>query len=125
MKMDFKRFVIAWRKFLRNANGHTGRDISLPALFLETKKEVFMPRGDGTGPTGAGPGTGRGIGQGAGQGSGRGAGQGSGRGRMGGRGLGIGGECLCPQCGTRAPHERGVPCAQQKCPQCGTAMVRA
>jgi hypothetical protein len=70
-----------------------------------------MPRGDGTGPTGAGPMTGRGTGAG-------------GRGRMGGRGLGPEGECLCPQCGERAPHERGIPCYEQKCPKCGTAMVR-
>jgi hypothetical protein len=76
-----------------------------------------MPRGDGTGPTGAGP-----MG---GKRSGSGQGQGAGKGRMGGRGLGAGGECLCPQCGTRAPHERGMPCIQQKCPQCGTLMVRA
>jgi hypothetical protein len=75
-----------------------------------------MPRGDGTGPKGAGPMTGGG-------GMGRGTGAG-GRGRMGGRGLGPEGECLCPQCGERAPHERGIPCYEQKCPKCGTAMVR-
>jgi hypothetical protein len=75
-----------------------------------------MPRGDGTGPTGAGPMTGGG-------GIGRGTGTG-GRGRMGGRGLGPEGECMCPQCGEKAPHQRGIPCYQQKCPKCGTAMVR-
>ncbi len=82
-----------------------------------------MPRKDGTGPTGKGPMTGKG---GLGQGTGRGAGQsGMGRGRMGGRGLGVGGECQCPQCGTRSPHTRGVPCYEQVCPQCGSKMVRA
>jgi hypothetical protein len=35
------------------------------------------------------------------------------------------GECVCPQCGTKATHERGVPCLQTKCPQCGMAMTRA
>jgi hypothetical protein len=70
-----------------------------------------MPRGDGTGPTGAGPMTGRRTGAG-------------GQGRMGGMGLGPTGECLCPQCGERAAHERGIPCYEQKCPKCGTAMVR-
>jgi hypothetical protein len=31
---------------------------------------------------------------------------------------------VCPQCGRREPHARGVPCIDQKCPMCGTAMVR-
>jgi hypothetical protein len=71
-----------------------------------------MPRGDGTGPMGMGPGRGRAAGSG-------------GRGRMDGRGLRPGGECVCPQCGTRTPHQQGIPCSEQKCPKCGTPMVRA
>jgi hypothetical protein len=59
-------------------------------------KEVFMPRGDGTGPTGMGPMTGRGAGYCAGYNvpgfmnslPGRGMGMGWGRGR--GRGFGMG-----------------------------------
>ncbi len=82
-----------------------------------------MPRGDGTGPTGTGPIGGKRSSRGQGRGTGQ--SQGGGKGRMGGRGLGIGGDCVCPQCGTTAPHERGKPCLQQKCPQCGTPMVRA
>ncbi|HOL06153.1 MAG TPA: DUF5320 domain-containing protein [Syntrophorhabdaceae bacterium] len=78
-----------------------------------------MPRGDGTGPRGMGPGTGSGAGRGIGKGA-RG-----GRGRMGGSGAGPSGECVCPQCGTKTPHERGVPCFEQKCPNCNTPMVRA
>lgn len=66
-----------------------------------------MPRGDGTGPMGGGPGTGRG------------------RGRMGGFGAGPGGQCVCPQCGARVPHQRGVPCSSRKCPKCVAAMTRA
>lgn len=69
--------------------------------------------------------------QGQGSGGGRrgtggaaGRGRGAGGGRMGGRGMGPSGECLCPQCGATAPHQRGAPCFEQKCPQCGTAMVR-
>ena len=115
--MNFKLFVIAWRRFLRNTNGQTGEDIPAPRLSIEMNKEVCMPRRDGTGPMGTGP-----IG---GKISGRGQRQGGGQGRMGRSGLGVGGDCTCPQCGTTAPHERGKPCLQQKCPQCGAPMVRA
>jgi len=75
---------------------------------------------------GAGQGSRKGQG-GAGQGSGmgRGAAGGGGKGRMGGRGAGPSGECVCPQCGTRTPHQRGLPCFDQKCPNCNTPMVRA
>jgi predicted Fe-Mo cluster-binding NifX family protein len=37
---------------------------------------------------------------------------------------GPGGLCLCPQCGFRIRHERGVPCAQMVCPQCDLPMTR-
>jgi hypothetical protein len=75
-----------------------------------------MPRGDGKGPPwGSGPGSGRGAGMG-----------GTRRGRMGGSRAGAGpaGECLCPTCGTTAPHDVGTPCAFVKCPKCGEKMVR-
>ena len=74
-----------------------------------------MPRGDGTGPAGTGPGRGQGR---------PGGGAGVCGGRMGGTGAGPVGECVCPQCKTRSPHQPGTPCVQQKCPQCGSAMVR-
>jgi len=68
-----------------------------------------MPRGDGTGPTGQGPGTGRG----------------GGRGRMGGRsGAGPRGNCVCVNCGTKVPHKPRVPCNTLQCPRCGAQMVR-
>ncbi len=73
-----------------------------------------MPRGDGMGPPwGSGPGTGSGRGRGA--------------GRMGGNrpGAGPGGECVCPNCGHRLPHEAGIPCYNLSCPKCGTRMMRA
>lgn len=86
-----------------------------------------MPRGDGTGPRGEGPGTGRGLGRRAGnpQGGwkvtgGRGMG---GRG-SGGRGLGPSGYCICPSCGTKVPHKAGTPCYQLTCPKCGAKMTR-
>ena len=74
-----------------------------------------MPRGDGTGPTGAGPMTGRG----------RGSGRGSGRGRMGGpKAAGPSGSCVCPNCGHKSQHAVGQPCSSIKCPQCGALMTR-
>lgn len=67
-------------------------------------------------------GSGGGRGQGGGMGRGRG---GQGRGRMGGPlAGGAAGACVCPKCGHRLAHERGVPCVQRPCPQCGTAMIR-
>jgi hypothetical protein len=37
---------------------------------------------------------------------------------------GVSDSCLCSACGAKTPHERGIPCMQQKCPQCGKPMVR-
>ena len=73
-----------------------------------------MPFGNGTGPSGKGPGTGRGLGR------------GGGRGRQGGNrpGSGPGGFCVCPKCSTRVPHQVGVPCYSRDCPKCGTKMVK-
>jgi hypothetical protein len=62
-------------------------------------------------------------GGGAGRGSGS-KGQQGGGGRMGGFGKGSGGECVCPGCGKKTSHERGVPCTQVRCPECGTYMTR-
>ncbi len=64
-----------------------------------------MPRGDGTGPPSGGDRRG---------------------GRLGGNRPGAGpeGNCLCPGCGAKVPHQRGVPCYDMTCPQCGAKMVR-
>ena len=75
-----------------------------------------MPGGDGTGPIGRGPMTGR-----AGGGFGRGGGR---RGLGGGFARGSGGVCLCPNCGYRESHQLGVSCYTKKCPKCGTTMAR-
>jgi hypothetical protein len=37
---------------------------------------------------------------------------------------GVGGFCICPQCGMKIRHERGIPCAQIYCPQCDLPMAR-
>ena len=93
-----------------------------------TSEEEFEMAGRGGGGMGRGGGQGQGQGQGGGQGRGQGGGQGQGgrgRGRMGGSfAAGAAGACLCPKCGHRESHERGVPCVQKQCPECGTAMTR-
>ena len=39
-------------------------------------------------------------------------------------GLGQGGECICPKCEAAIPHQRSVPCQQERCPECGARMLR-
>ncbi len=49
------------------------------------------------------------------------------RGRRRRRRQGLAGEvgiCVCPACGHRESHWRGLPCSQTLCPACGAAMVR-
>ena len=74
----------------------------------------MSPLRNGTGPADQRPGARRGLGQGGGGGR-----------QPGGFGLGPGGECVCPNCGTKIAHQRGVPCYDHKCPKCGQAMTRA
>ena len=38
---------------------------------------------------------------------------------------GPGGQCLCPNCGHREPHQLAVPCYSRKCPKCGAPMSQA
>jgi cation diffusion facilitator family transporter len=40
------------------------------------------------------------------------------------KGKGIGGYCVCPKCGYRIPHERGVPCSTLYCPNDNTPLQR-
>ena len=77
-----------------------------------------MPRGDGTGPFGQGPGSGRGMG------GRRGMAGGLGRNRGNKAGAGPIGNCVCPNCGAKAVHEVGVPCSSVRCPKCNNFMVR-
>ena len=67
--------------------------------------DVVMPNLDGTGPTGAGPRTGRGRGM-----------------ARPGQGLGGSADCVCSKCGEKTAHTRGIPCSNTNCPKCGTPM---
>jgi cation diffusion facilitator family transporter len=39
-------------------------------------------------------------------------------------GRGPDGQCVCPQCGYKIPHKKGVPCATLKCPRCEINLER-
>ena len=89
--------------------GLARRRFSENDVYENLEVSTMMPRGRGQSP-----GTGRGQGQG-----------GRGLGRMGGsRKAGPVGSCVCPQCGSQAPHERGIPCSEHQCPKCGATMTR-
>ena len=49
-----------------------------------------------------------------------------GMGRMQGNRSGAGptGNCVCPSCGTKVPHQQGVPCYAAECPKCQSSMTR-
>ena len=40
------------------------------------------------------------------------------------KGGGPGGYCICPKCGYKITHERGVPCSTLECPKCKINLVR-
>lgn len=85
------------------------KKISIGIIFgkaIKINKEgVNMPGMDGTGPSGQGPMTGRGQGM-----------------ARPGQGLGGSGDCVCPKCGAKSPHARGIPCSNTNCPKCGAPM---
>ncbi|NLC71371.1 MAG: hypothetical protein GX751_08455 [Desulfuromonadaceae bacterium] len=127
---DFRRVVQAW------LDGTLQSDrFAMPGCCGRWKQHfedgTFINREDlpmnGKGQ-GGGMGGGRGGGMGGGMGGGGGRGQGpsgAGRGRMGGpAAAGPEGLCVCPKCGRKEPHQRGVPCNQLRCPECGVAMIR-
>ncbi|MBW2988629.1 cation diffusion facilitator family transporter [Candidatus Woesearchaeota archaeon] len=39
-------------------------------------------------------------------------------------GKGPGGYCVCPKCGYKEEHKRGIPCSTLNCPKCNTRMTR-
>ena len=34
------------------------------------------------------------------------------------------GNCICPECGYKTPHKRGIPCSSLKCPKCNLNLKR-
>ncbi len=52
--------------------------------------------------------------------------QGGGRGRGTGNkpGSGPDGNCVCPKCGYKTPHQVAQRCLDLPCPKCGTKMIR-
>ena len=41
------------------------------------------------------------------------------------KGSGSDGFCVCPQCGYKVSHQRGVPCSTIICPECHTPLIRS
>jgi predicted amidophosphoribosyltransferase len=38
--------------------------------------------------------------------------------------MGAGGLCICPKCGEKIAHRRGIPCQEERCPSCGAKLLR-
>ena len=38
--------------------------------------------------------------------------------------LGRGGYCVCPKCGNKTPHHRGIPCQDERCTKCESKLLR-
>jgi hypothetical protein len=74
-----------------------------------------MPRGDGTGPMGAGPGIGKGTGCGAPSGALR---------KTRGKPCGREGICAYPQCQTKSICGKGAPCEEKTCQQSDNALLK-
>jgi len=38
--------------------------------------------------------------------------------------MGTSGSCVCPKCGEKIAHRRGIPCQEERCPSCGAKLLR-
>ena len=93
---------------LEGLAGLQGRPVSQKVNnFENTEKEVInMPRGDGTGPTGQGAGTGN-------------------RNSDRAKGLWAAGKCFCSKCGFTVRPKHRENCNRKTCPKCGMKLTRA
>jgi hypothetical protein len=103
-EMDISR--VTFLRIIHNAHKKIATSLIYGKAIKMKGGDVVMPNFDRTGPRGQGPLTGRQAGI----------------GRTSGKGLGGSDECVCPKCGERMPHTRGIPCTETKCPKCGTPM---
>jgi len=106
-KMDISR--ITFLRIIHEAHKKIGRCLVYGKAIRMRGGDIIMPKRDGTGPMGLGSRTGR-------RGS-RGRGPANQP-----QGLGGSTECVCPNCGEKIPHTKGVPCTETKCPKCETPM---
>lgn len=105
-KMGISR--VTFLRILHSAHKKVARGLIYGKAISLKGGDYIMPGLDGTGPLGQGPMTGRGRGIAS---------------RKQGSGLGGSADCVCPKCGEKTPHRRGVPCVQTKCPKCDTPMA--
>ena len=106
-KMKISR--ITFLRILHSAHKKIAESLIYGKAIKMKGGDYIMPNLDGTGPQGLGLRTGR-----------RNV---AGRGRGLGQGIGGTAECVCPKCGEKSPHTRGVPCIQTKCPKCESNMA--
>lgn len=104
-KMGISR--ITYLRVLHGAHQKIAKSLIYGKAIQMKGGDIVMPNLDGTGPQGQGPRTGRGQGW----------------GQKRGQGLGGTAECVCPNCGEKIPHRRGIPCSETKCPKCQTPMA--
>jgi len=38
--------------------------------------------------------------------------------------MGAEGYCICPKCGEKTAHNRGIPCQEEHCQNCGSKLLR-
>jgi len=104
-KMKISR--ITFQRILHQAHKKIAESLIYGKAIKMKGGEYTMPNLDGTGPQGQGPMTGRGRGR---------------RVQAPRQGLGGTAECVCPKCGEKSPHNRGIPCTECKCSKCDTPM---
>ena len=97
-KMNISR--VTFLRILHSAHNKIAKGLIYGKALRMKGGDYIMPNYDGTGPVR------RGLGR-----------------RRGNIGLGGTAECICPKCGEKTPHQRGIPCFNVLCPKCKTPMA--